>query len=134
MSVTENKQIATEFLTRLSEGDVPGALTMLSEDATWWIAGKQGRVPGSGIHTKEQMAELLGRMNGQLNDGLRLTIVGMTAEDDRVAVEMKSHGELQNGRVYANEYHMRLRLRGGKIVDIREYLDTDHVMTTWAGR
>jgi ketosteroid isomerase-like protein len=29
---------------------------------------------------------------------------------------------------------MRLRLRGGKIVDIREYLDTDHVMTTWAGR
>jgi hypothetical protein len=49
---------------------------------------------------KAQLADLFRRMDGQLKDGLRMTVKGLTAEGNRVAVEIESHGELKNGRIY----------------------------------
>lgn len=43
-----------------------------------------------------------------------------------VAVEMKSFGELANGKVYNNCYHFLITLLDGQIVALREYLDTYH--------
>jgi ketosteroid isomerase-like protein len=48
-----------------------------------------------------------------------------------VALEVVSHGVLKNGRVYDNEYHLLMRLRGDKIVAVREYYDSFHVWDTW---
>jgi len=48
-----------------------------------------------------------------------------------VAVELEGYGELDNGRIYNNEYHTVMRLRGDKIADVREYLDTLHVHATF---
>ena len=131
MGIEENKQIASEWFARLSAGDLAGALDMLSEDATWWIAGGIEKTPGSGEHTKEQARRLLSGMGRQLKDGLRMTVHGMIAEGDRVAAEATSRGELRSGKVYANEYHFALTLRGGKITQVREYMDTKHVEATW---
>ena len=40
MTPQHNKQTAGEFFARFSAGDIPGAVDLLSDDATWWIAGK----------------------------------------------------------------------------------------------
>ena len=129
--IEENKRIASEWFARLDAGDLAGALEMLTEDATWWIAdGVEGTL-GSGEHTKEQVRRLLSNMGRQLKEGLRMTVHGLTAEADRVAAEVTSRGELRNGKVYANEYHFALTLRGGKIARVREYMDTKHVEATW---
>jgi ketosteroid isomerase-like protein len=56
------------------------------------------------------------------------------AEGDRVAVEAESYGELRNGRVYAQEYHVLMTIRDGKIAAVREYMDTAHVMAVWYTR
>jgi hypothetical protein len=50
------------------------------------------------------------------------------------AIELESYGELRNGRVYNNEYHTLLTIRDGKIREVREYLDTQHVLATWFRR
>ena len=131
MGVEENKRLVSEWFARLDAGDLNGALDMLGEDATWWIAGGVEKTPGSGEHTKEQARRLLSNMGRQLKDGLRMTVRGMTAEADRVAAEVTSRGELRNGKVYANEYHFALTLRDGKITRVREYMDTKHVEATW---
>ena len=131
MGIEENKQVVSEWFARLSAGDLAGALDMLSEDATWWIAGGIEQTPGSGEHTKEQARKLLSGMGRQLKDGLRMTVHGMIAEGDRVAAEATSRGELRSGKVYANEYHFALTLRDGKITRVREYMDTKHVEATW---
>jgi ketosteroid isomerase-like protein len=50
----------------------------------------------------------------------------LTAEDNRVAMEAVSYGERSNGRIYKNFYHFQHEIRDGKLVAVREYLDTDH--------
>ncbi len=45
-----------------------------------------------------------------------ITVQGVTAEGDRVAIEAEGRAELKNGRIYANRYHYLFVLRDGKIL------------------
>jgi ketosteroid isomerase-like protein len=132
--VSDNKRLAREFFGRFTANDVAGALACLTDDATWWIAGKPGVTPTSGMNDRRKLARLFDNMMAQLKDGLQMTVKGIIAEGDRVAVEVESRGELKNGRVYNNEYHFVLTFRDGKISAVREYLDTQHVHATWFAR
>ena len=60
-----------------------------------------------------------------------MKVIGAVAEDDTVAIEAVSHGELHNGRTYTNEYHAVMRFKDGKIHEVREYGDTLHVFHVW---
>ena len=59
-----------------------------------------------------------------LNGGVETTFGDITAEDDRVAVEVETKGTLPDGRVYTNVYHYLMKFRDGKIIRVKEYLDT----------
>jgi hypothetical protein len=131
MSIETNKRIAAEFLARFSASDVAGALAMMADDATWTLPGKPPHMPVAGRRTKEQIARVFHGMVGALKNGLRMTPTGMVAEGDRVAVEAESYGELANGRVYDQRYHFLMTIRDGRIAEVREYLDTQHVFATW---
>jgi len=131
MNIEDNKRVVSEFFSRLTASDIEGALAMMTDDATWWIAGKAGTTPAVGTRSKEQIARLFHYMMGQLKNGLRMTVKGMISEGDTVAVEVESYGELTNGRVYNQEYHMLIVIREGKISAVREYLDTQHVLDVW---
>lgn len=131
MSIEQNKKLAVEFFARLSANDIAGALDTMTDDATWWIAGKREQLPAAGDHSKKQIARLLDTMVSQLKNGLKMTLNSLIAEADKVAVEVESYGELRNGRVYNQEYHVLLTIREGKISEVREYLDTQHVFAIW---
>ena len=131
MSVEENKDLARQFIDRFTANDIAGALELMTDDATWWIAGKPDRLPAAGLYNKEQIARLLHNMVGQLPDGLKMTVKSLVAEGDKVAMEAESYGELRNGRVYNQQYHFLLTIREGRINAVREYLDTQHVYATW---
>ena len=131
MSTEEKKRLASRFFERYDANDIAGALDLLADDATWWIAGKRGELSAAGVHDKEQFARVFRRMDARLKNGLRMKVKSAIAEGDRVALEIESHGELQNGRVYNNEYHTLVTVRDGKIREVREYLDTHHVFLTW---
>jgi|SRR5215831_1967664 len=131
MSTEDNKELVSELFSRFSNGDITGVLGMMADDATWWIAGKAGTVPVAGTQSKEQIARLFHRMASQLKNGLKMNIKNMIAEGDSVAAEVESYGELENGRVYNQEYHMLIEIRNGKIRAVREYLDTQHVLAIW---
>jgi uncharacterized protein len=131
MSVDANKDLVREFFARFSTGDIPGALDMMADDSTWWIVGKPELLQAAGNHTKEQIARVFYRMVGQMKDGLKINVTRLVAEGEQVVAEMEGHGELQNGRVYNNQYLTLLTIRDGKIREVREYLDTQHVFATW---
>lgn len=131
MSIEHNKKLASEFFARFSANDIAGALSTMTDDATWWIAGKPELLSAAGPHNKEEIARVLYNMAGQLKNGLKMTIKGLIAEGDRVAIELESYGELQNGRIYNNQYHILMTIREAKISEVREYLDTQHVFATW---
>ena len=127
----QNKQRAVEFFACFNANDIAGALARTTDDATWWIAGKPAQLPVAGVHTKERIARIFYNMADQIPAGLKLTVKSLIAEGDQVALEVESYGELRNGRIYNQEYHMLMTLREGKISAVREYLDTQHVLATW---
>jgi ketosteroid isomerase-like protein len=59
--------------------------------------------------------------------GFKVTIKGMTAEGDRVAVEAESFGKTSAGKLYQQTYHYLFIVRNGKIAVQHEYLDTLHL-------
>jgi ketosteroid isomerase-like protein/acetyl esterase/lipase len=130
-SAGETERVARELIARFDAGDLAGALDMLADDVNWWIVGRQETQPAAGDHDREQITRLLRTMGSRLKNGLRMKVKGTVAEGDRAALEIESHGELDNGRVYNNQYHMLVRVRDGKIAEVREYLDTQHVAATW---
>ncbi len=127
MSAEENKHLARRFFDRLTAKDVAGALELLADDATWWVAGKPELLPAAGLYTKEQFAPLLFAFLDQMPNGLKMTVKGLVAEGDKVAAEVESYGELSNGRIYNQEYHFLITIRDGRIAAAKEYLDTQHV-------
>ena len=134
MSIEQNKKLASDFFDRFSANDIAGALDMMTEDATWWIAGKPEQLPVAGVRSKEQIARIFYNMAGALRDGLKMTIKSLIAEGDKVALEVESYGELRNDRIYNQEYHILMTIRDGKIGSVKEYLDTQHVFATWFQR
>jgi ketosteroid isomerase-like protein len=119
MSTSENKQIVREFFSHTSAGRRQQALDMLAEDATWWA-------PGVGVMTKGQFAEVLKHMDKIVKGPIVLTPKGMTAEEDRVAVEAESDADIVNGKHYHNTYHFLVVIRGGRIREVKEYNDTKY--------
>ena len=134
MSIEQNKKLASELFALFSANDVAGALDLMTDDVTWWIAGKPEQLPAAGVYSKEQIAGLLNNMVGQLPNGVKMTVKSLIAEGDKVALEVESYGELRNGRVYNQEYHFLMTIRDGRISAVREYLDTQHVFATWFQR
>lgn len=124
MGTAENKALVTRFWETFSAGRYDDAVAMLSDDATWWVAGNTDL---SGTYSKSEFAALLGQVTGSAPDGIRVTPKLLTAEDDRVSVEAESYAEISNGKTYRNIYHFMMIVREGKICAVREYLDTEHV-------
>jgi ketosteroid isomerase-like protein len=59
---------------------------------------------------------------------IKMEVLGLTAEEDRVAMEAESHVlNPVNGRLYNNLYHYLFRVKDGQITLFKEYQDTLHL-------
>jgi ketosteroid isomerase-like protein/nitrite reductase/ring-hydroxylating ferredoxin subunit len=124
MKVEEsNKQAVKQFLELFSSGAVTETMAMMTEDATWWVAGT---MPISGTYDKAQFTRLLSGVLETCTGPIRITPKAFTAEGDRVALEAESYTQTRSGRTYNNLYHFVFRVREGKIAGVKEYLDTMH--------
>ena len=65
--------------------------------------------------------------------GLQFTVLDMVAEGDKVAVEAVSEGEHASGQTYSNEYHFLFEFRDGKLLRLKEYMDTEMVTDVLCG-
>ncbi len=121
--VQTSKQIVTRFLELFSSGAVDETMAMMTDDATWWVAGT---MPISGTYDKAAFAKLLSGVLDTCTGPIRITPRTFIAEGDRVALEAESFTQTRNGRNYNNLYHFVFVVRDGKIAIVKEYLDTMH--------
>lgn len=131
MSIEQNKKVVEQFLAKFGRADIAGVLNDMTDDCTWWVGGKPALFPLAGTKSKAEMKELLSSLVPPMKNGLAMTIKAMTAEGDRVAAEVESYGENPDGSVYNNEYHFLFIVRGGKIAQAKEYLDTQHTFAVF---
>jgi ketosteroid isomerase-like protein len=122
-SVEENKAIARRFFEAINDGDTAAVVDAYAEDG---CLETMGHMLISGVFTKQQIKAAAGQIFLAFPKGLKFTIHSMTAEGDRVAIEAESLGEHASGKTYNNHYHFLMRLRDGKIVRFKEYMDTEH--------
>lgn len=97
------------------------AVALMAEDAIYWIPGDWAN---GGTFSKSEVAAMVARGTDVFQDRLEITIHGITASDDRVAVEMESKGRFKDGRPYNNTYHWLFVIRDGTLRTIKEYTDT----------
>jgi ketosteroid isomerase-like protein len=128
-----NQDLVLRFFEDMNSGEPERqarAVAMLAEDATYWIPGdwKNG-----GTFGKAQLAAMVQAQTAVFQEPLELTIHGVTAEGDRVAVEMESRGRFRDGRPYHNTYHWLFVFRGAEILRIKEYTDTLYANAAYYG-
>jgi ketosteroid isomerase-like protein len=124
MSIEDNRLTALRLIDRLSRGLIDEAI--VTEDVSWWV-------PGRGIINKADFGEIAKTVNGLFKSGVAMTILGSTAEGDRVAIEAEAYGELKNGKIYNNTYHFLFLFRDGRIFQAKEYNDSKHAADIFGG-
>ena len=120
--VEANKRIARDFMDAMSSGEAERILALYSDDVSVWTAGS---LPFSGLHDLSEVAALCDGLLGAFPEGLRFSIQAMTAEGERVAIEAEGRGTHASAKVYRQRYHFLLVIRDGKIVQMKEYFDTE---------
>lgn len=123
MSAETNKQLIAKFNACFETSDIDAALSMMSDDCQWWILGKADLFPVSGTKSKTEFGDLLKEIHSTLQGGMRFDVVGLTAEGDQVAAELRAQAVTKSGKIYENNYHMLYRLRDGHLCAVREYTD-----------
>ena len=122
--IQANKRVCLRFFELISAREYAQAMQLLHENVEWWV---NGDLPSSGTyHGREAVTGLFGLLRDNVPAGLKINFTALTAEEDRVAVEMNSEGVFTNGREYRNIYHMLFWVRDGSIVKTHEYFDTKY--------
>lgn len=117
------RAIVAELFEAIAAADVAKLDELYAEDIVLWTAGT---MPFSGAHTKAEALEGMAMVAGMFPTGLDFTILATTVEGERIAVEAVSEGVHVSGKPYSNEYHFLVVVRDGKIVVLKEYMDTQH--------
>jgi len=123
-----NKQICKKFLHHMTSIEIPEAMACITEDVIWWVQGDWPN--GNEHHGKAAVAALFDNVKHLLDGPLGYELGALTAEEDRVAVEMRSLAVFRNGKTYKNTYHYLFTIRDGLIASAKEYLDTKHLFET----
>lgn len=128
MNMEENKRVARQLVEGLGAGDGAQAFDQLHEDAVWTVMADPVVFPVLGSMSKTSFASHIRAFLGALPTGIQVTVTGITAEGNRVAVEAKSVAALPNGKVLNQVYHFLFEFRDNLVIAAREYIDTAHAV------
>ena len=106
-------RLASEFFAALGSGDVPDHL--LTDDMSGWTS--------NGTLDKATFQGAMKFYASVFADGPVYTIDSLTAEEDRVAAEVRSSGTLVNGEPFNNTHVYILRIRDGRVAHMAEHMN-----------
>ena len=125
MSTEQNKATAKKFLAVMSaHEDMAWLEENMCEDATYWTCGKPHLLGSAGTRQKRGFIDWARHPSIFVDGGAKVGYGQCTAEGDRVALESQTRGTLPDGRIYTNEYHYLFTFRDGKVLEVKEYMDT----------
>ncbi|MDT5156519.1 MAG: uncharacterized protein QOH51_876 [Acidobacteriota bacterium] len=132
MSTEENKRVIEILFEAFGRGDIPGILTLVSEDVVW-------NAPGPSV------VPYLGQRRG--HEGVKEFFVQLgtnvefesfepgeyIAEGSQVVVPGRERGRVKTtGKTFDNEWALVFRLSGGKVTHFHLYENTGAVAEAFA--
>jgi len=132
MAIEDNKAMAIELLEASGRHDGATFDRLLHPDATYWVIGDPRLFAHGGEQTRDRIVAYMSTPSIFVG-GVEYSFGAITAEEDRVAVEATTRGTLPDGRVYTNVYHYLFTFRDGKVLRVKEYLDTQLAAEFFSG-
>lgn len=128
--VEKNRALALKFFDAMARSDVAAIIDALDDEGAIQTMGK---TLISGVYNKEQLKKYSAAIFSSFPKGLEIKVYNVIAEGEYVAVEAESRGPHVSGKIYNNFYHFLFHFRNGKIIKLKEYLDTEHVTEVLCG-
>tara|TARA_R110002049_G_scaffold53223_22_gene149050 strand:+ start:2784 stop:3203 length:420 start_codon:yes stop_codon:yes gene_type:complete len=125
-----SKILVTRFFDALNRGDVDYIVNAYSPQG---CVQTMGHTLISGVFNRDQVADSVRGIFDVFPQGLNFTPTGMIAEGEKVAVEATSEGLHVSGQTYSNEYHFLFEFQDGKLLKLKEYMDTERVTDVLCG-
>jgi ketosteroid isomerase-like protein len=129
MTSNDPKTVVVRYVEAARDGMSAVIRDSFAEDAAWEYPGD---LPLSGTYRGIDaiVNEFLGGAAALMapGTGVILELTNVVAEGDQVVVEWTSRATARNGGAYRNRNAGIFTVRGGKIVSVREYTDTQHVV------
>lgn len=125
MSADPSREIVLRYFDAVDRGDAATIAALLDDEVRFWVPPSlPDGVEFRGIDEVLALFEASFALYDEATP-LRVEVRTTTAEDDRVAVEAVIRGRsAARGADYENWYHFLVRVRDGRIVEIREHLDS----------
>lgn len=129
--MTDGKKLVMDVMAALADGDDRPFLDALHNDMKWTWMGSGGL--SRTFDGKESILhELWKSVKTDIAQPFRVTATLILAEGDYVVVEGVGNNKTPNGKEYNNRYCWVMKISGGKIVELKEYMDTDLVRRTFS--
>ena len=125
-----NKAMVAAFFDAMNSGDVDFIVNAYASDG---CLQTMGNTLISGVFSRDQIAARAGGIFDVFPEGLKFELLSMIAEGEKVAVEATSKGKHISGQTYSNNYHFLFEFRKGKLMRLKEYLDTERVTDILCG-
>ncbi|MCX6116360.1 MAG: ester cyclase [Proteobacteria bacterium] len=119
-----NEAIVRTFFENTTAGKIAVAFAVVDDKVEWWVPGN---LPFSGTKTKTEYLGIVNQITKGFPSGFKLLVKSMISEGNKLAVEVESQGNHVNGRHYNNKYHFLIHVKEGKMISVKEYMDTLHL-------
>jgi ketosteroid isomerase-like protein len=127
------EKAVVDFFETLSSGDLDALKACFCEDASWETMVRD--IPGAGLHQGRDriINEFLAPVRGAFKPGdPKVLVDAMVSDGDRAIAETRAQGvKADDGRVYDNRYAWAFEFQGGKVLKIREYMDSLYTARFW---
>ena len=117
MSIETNRRIAWDFHSPLNNRDIDKAMSMFADDASWIV------MPGATIYDKQEIRKYLEKAMRNFPKFVVKDIHPPVVSGDMLTHEYIHEVRLQDGREGQIPAVVVMELSGGKINQIRHYID-----------
>lgn len=129
-----NRELVRRYFAAIATSDLEALESLLAPDLHMRCAGGKGTAGVVEFESFADVAADLRHNEGEIYDptiGIQPEILNLTAEDDRVAAEVRICGlSAHTHAYYDNLYAFFFWIRNGVITEIHEHLDTLYVGRT----
>ena len=124
---TDTRAVIERYVAAVAAGDEPTVRSLFAPDASWTLAAGDLPISGTWEGRDAILGDFLATALAHYEPGsIALEITGIVAEGDRVVVQWTSRARTRDGRDYENGCIGVFTVRDGRIVAVREYMDTQY--------
>jgi ketosteroid isomerase-like protein len=129
----DNKHLVREAMEAMGRSDIEPLIAMMADDFSWIVEGQSlfsRRFDGKAVVERELLRPLF----KTFATPYRFEIEDIIGEGDRVVVLGTGQVRTRWGMQYNNRYCFVIRMTDGKMIELREYLDTALVESVFGER